>query len=259
MSNRLHTVKYTLDHIDHSTKHISNPAHGEFVVHKAFQVTSSKKIPVYGYVIQQVQKVTEAYTIENTIENKNTSEKIEPIKNISKFTSGYVEYMNDSYYELFFIVKGQSTDGDNFQNGAILKYTADPMDPTNVGPDDVIPTKGTIKVTGTSFFIPAPREEVETLLHTIEDMHSKMNINNHTNKRNKKNTINILGLEWSLNPNTPANGLPYIEWKRSAEVTALRRASNILEHNVEVKWDSTKSIGKTKGKSIIKFSFTYYE
>lgn len=252
MSKGLNTVKYTLDHIEHSTKHISNPAHGEFVVHKAFQVTSSKKLPVYGYVIQQVQKVTEAYTIENTIENKNTSEKIEPIKNISKFTSGYVEYMNDSYYELFFIVKGQSIDGDNFQNGAILKYTADPMDPTNVGPDDVIPTKGTIKVTGTSWFIPATKSDIESLLESI-----KSNVN--SKRRNKKNTIHILGLEWSLNPNTPANGLPYIEWERSAEVTALRRASNILEHNVEVKWDSTKSTGKTKGKSIIKSSFIYYE
>ncbi len=250
MSKGLNTVKYTLDHIDHSTKYISNPAHGEFIVHKAFQVTPSKESKVYGYVIQLVQKVTEAYTIEN----KNTPKKIE---NVSTFTDGYVDYMNDSYCELFFIVEGQSTDGDNFQNGAILKYTAHPNDPSDVGPDDKIPTKGTIKVTGTSWFIPATQEEVETLIQTIEAIHSKMNINNNRNKKNSN--INILGLEWSLNPNTPANGLPYIEWERSAEVTALRRASNILEHNVEVKWDSTKSTGKTKGKSIIKSSFIYYE
>jgi hypothetical protein len=249
MSKGLNTVKYTLDYIDHSTKYISNPAHGEFIVHKAFQVTPSKESKVYGYVIQLVQKVTEAYTIEN----KNTPKKIE---NISTFTDDYVNYMNDSYFELFFIVNGESTDGDNFQNGAILKYTAHPNDPSDVGPDDKIPTKGTIKVTGTSWFIPATQQEVEAVIKTIAAMQSKMNVNSNRNKKN--NTIDILGLEWSLNPNTPANGLPYIEWKKRAEVIGLGHASNILEHNVEVKWNSTKSTGKTKGKSIIKSTFKSY-
>lgn len=244
--NDAENFKYSLTAIDHSTKGLSDPAHGEFVVHKAFQVTSPKEEQVYGYVIQLVQKVTDAYTIKK----HNKIIKVEKIENISEFTSGYVNYMNDSYFELFFIINGQSKYGDNFQNGPILIYTPNPNNVTDIGPDDEIPTKGTINVTGTSWFIPGTKKDITKLCKEINSINSKMNINN-----KNSNTIEILGLNWSLNPNTPANGLPYIDTDKSKEVFKLGRASNVLEHTVNVKWDSTKSNGKTS----ISSKFKLYE
>ena len=237
---------YNEEYNKHFPEDLRYPVNGEFVVHKAFQVTPSKKSKVYGYVIQLVQKVTDAYTIKKN-KNKGIEDKVEKIENISEFTSGYANYMNDSYFELFFIMDGESVYGDNFQNGPILLYTANPNNATDIGPDDEIPTKGTIKVTGTSWFIPGVQKDVKALYNAIN---SRMNINN-----KNSNTINILGLNWSLNPNTPANGLPYIDDEKSKEIIELGRVSNVLEHNVIVKWDITKS----KGKTSISSTFKSYE
>jgi hypothetical protein len=69
-----------------------------------------------------------------------------------------------------------------------------------------------------------------------EPMNEPMNI--------KKN-IKILGVNWSLDSNTPANGLPYSP-RIISRANIAKRESNILEHNVRVTWDTTK---KKKGKS----------
>ena len=69
------------------------------------------------------------------------------------------------------------------------------------------------------------------------------------NLNNISNTIEILGTNWILDKNTPANGLPYINTHISIKAQKNSRNSNILEHNVEVKWDTTKGRNKGKAKS----------
>lgn len=241
---------YTLDVINHfvneeySKEFPNDPrddVNGEFVVHKEFKIklnSNPRKRKIYGYVIQKVEKKTTAYTIINGIETK--------IKNISEFTNNYVNYMNDSYYELFFVIDGLSTVGDNFQNGSILEYTYDDSD-GSYGPDDRTDTKGIIKIKGTSWFIPSTRYEVE-------NNYTMVNSNNEMNVENDKNMINILGFNWSLDENTPANGLPIMSIKEGRDIEELEIDSNILEHNVEVKWDTTKKINGIS-KSFTKSTF----
>jgi hypothetical protein len=204
-----------------------DPVNGEFVVHKEFKIKSKnnpRKRKIFGYVIQKVEKTTDAYIIKDNKENK--------IANISKFTNNFVNYMNDSYYELFFIIDGLSSYGDNFQNGAILEYTYDNSNGT-YGPDDRTDTKGIITVKGTSSFILANEKEVKSNQNIVN---SEMNINN------VENSINILGINWLLDKKSPANGLPFILIEEGKEIQTLKRDSNVLEHIVEVKWDTTKKI-----------------
>jgi hypothetical protein len=200
---------------------------GEFVVHKEFKVIlNNKSNNIYGYVIQKVEKQTNAYTIIDGVETK--------IKNISKFTSEYVNYMNESYYELFFIINGESTHGDNFQNGAILEYTYNKTN-NSYGPDDKTNTKGIIKIKGTSWFIKSDKKDVISNYNLIND---KININNN----NSNKTISILGINWSLKSDTPANGLPYLDISKSSKINMIPRNSNLLIHNVTVNWDTTHKI-----------------
>lgn len=209
---------------------------GEFIDHKAFKVVPYLSSNIFGYIIQKVEKTTDAFTIINGITHR--------IENIEEFTSGYVKYMNDSYYELFFILDGESTDADNFQNGAILEYTYNSNN-NSFGPDDNTDTKGLIKVKGTSWFIKADKDEVIENYNIYNTNNNKMNLNNN----NTNNTVEILGTKWILDKNTPANGLPYINTHISIKAQKNSRNSNILEHNVEVKWDTTKARIKGKAKS----------
>jgi hypothetical protein len=239
-------IKYILSEINHSWNQSYNkmfpqdkrdPYNGEFVVHKEFKVESPVQAEIYGYVIQKVQKSTNAYTIID--DNK------EEIIDIEKFTDGNVKYMNDTYYELFFIINGESTDGDNFQNGAILEYTYDHNN-NSFRPDDKTNTEGGIIIKGTSWFISADKNEViDNYNYYINgNINGKMNVNNINNTNNNGNK-KILGINWSLDNNTPANGLPYSP-RISSKANIAKRESNILEHNVKVTWDTTK---KKRGKS----------
>jgi hypothetical protein len=221
---------------------------GEFVVHKAFQLklNSNPRVRnIFGYVIQKVEKNTDAYIIDGRSKR---------IRDISEFTSGQVKYMNESYYELFCIINGQSIDGDNFQNGAILEYTED-ID-GSFGPDDRTNTKGTIRITATSWFIKADEKEVKdtyTLIQNHVNM-DKVNEVDEINEINATNDIQIMGLTWSLNKNTPTNGLPYIKNISTINIEKLSKNSNILEHNVKVTWDTTKKIDE-KSESITTSTF----
>lgn len=229
------TKNYTLNIINHYyndtyNKHFPDDrrdaVNGEFVVHKEFQVklnTSPRKKKIFGYIIQKVEKNTEAYTNKNSIKNS--------IKNISKFTSDYVRYMNDSYYELFFVIDGESTSGDNFQNGAILEYTFNNSN-GSYGPDDRTNTSGAIDIKGTSWFIPSTENEVKNNNYMVNSA-----TNNNSNK-----SIEILGIIWSLSQNTPANGLPFISIKNGKNVEKLQSDSNIVLHIVEVKWNTLEKI-----------------
>lgn len=235
-------------------KHFPNdecyPVNGEFVVHKEFQVklnSQPRKKQIFGYVIQKVEKHTSAYTI---IDGKSKK-----INDIEKFTRNQVKYMNDSYYELFFIYEGKSTNGDNFQNGAILEYTSASNNSSNIGPDDKTKTKGTINVKGVSVFIPAEKDEINIIISSINSNKNKMNISNNSNN-NDTNTdkfINILGINWSLDSNTPANGLPYIKIINRTELNKIHNLvkSNILIHTVHVTWDSSKNDGLSNTESEI--------
>lgn len=219
--NHLKNKEYANTFADESL----NAVNGEFVVHKEFQVKLRSNLrirKIYGYVIQKVEKKTDAYTIIDGIETK--------IDDITEFTSGYVKYMNESYYELFFIVEGKSIDGDNFQNGAILEYTEG--EDSTMGPDDRTNTKGIITVKGSSWFIKSTENEVMDNIREAYN-NSRMNVNN------SDNSIDILGINWSLSNNTPANGLPYMSIDGKNIIERLPLDSNILVHNVEVKWNTT--------------------
>ena len=162
--------------------------------------------------MQIVRKATEAYALCG-------DGYIKRIKNIDKFTSNNVMYMNDNYIELFPIIDGRCKYGDNFQNGGILRYE---LDGGKYYSNDNPPTLGTIQQIGTIFFIPSDKKLVKSVIGLIDS----------------ENIRNILGLDWNFSTNTPANGLPFYPYSREADnhLLALNQ-SNTITHNVIAKWD----------------------
>jgi hypothetical protein len=186
---------------------------GDFVVHKKFKVTSKYSKSIYGYVIQKIEKTTDV--------QDNTNRKI---TNIEAFTSDQVKYMNDSYYELFIIENGISIDGDNFQNGALLEYEYDSSEKKWYALDDT-PTKGNIIQKGTSWFISDTEENVR---RKKEEYEASV----------ERRDISILGTEWLIDPNTPANGLPILPPISLVKMLEdYPKESNILEHTVTIEWN----------------------
>lgn len=177
---------------------------GDFVVYKDFTVKHDtlRASDIHGYVIQKITKTSKVYA-------KDFSNNIELVSNINSFTDNYVKYMNDSYYEVFYILNGMSIDGDQFQNGPILHYI-------DGYPDDEFPTAGIIHMSGSSVFIPDTKEAIEKCI-------------NSTSKN-----ITILGLKWSTSENTPANGLPY---RKDLPDISIYFKSNIVHHIVEAYWN----------------------
>jgi hypothetical protein len=201
---------------------------GDFVVHKKFKVTSRHSNSIYGYVIQKIEKTTDV--------QDNTNRKI---INIEAFTSDRVKYMNDSYYELFFIENGISIDGDNFQNGALLEYEYDSSKKKWYALDDT-PTKGNIIQKGTSWFISDTEGNV---IRKKEEYEAS----------NERRGIHILGTEWLIDPNTPANGLPMLPpMPIEKMIIQYPKESNVLEHTVIVDWDCCEKENKSNISSLFR-------
>lgn len=197
---------------------------GEYVVHKKFTVENitnnrnNRQAGVNGFVVQVVDKRTNAYALCN-------DNKIRQINNIEEFTSDRVKYMNESYIELFPIIDGNCDYGDNFQNGAILTYYKDGR---KFYTDDNPPTSGNIEQIGRIFFIP-----ITDIAHITD-----VNANIDRKSRKKYDYITIFGLQWNISTLTPANGLPYIPYDEVI-LTGLYHLSQsrVLRHNVSASWN----------------------
>ena len=200
---------YTID----VNQEIESDNWGDFKIYKDFNI-SHINIPtkeIYGYVIQEVVKTTTLYTYEN-----NNLQLLTTTNSIMEFTSGQVNYANNKYYEVFYIVGGKSVSGDMFTNGALIHYNID--DISDIYPDDEVATAGIICMTGKCYFVSASKEVVNK------------NINS------KRRIVNILGLNWDTDKDLPANGLPY---RTDIPLDIISRSSDgsALKHKVVVIWN----------------------
>lgn len=188
------------------------PGWGDFTVRKSFVVMGAP--PANGIIIQKIEKSTRV-NVPGLGKVHTTTEAIED------FTSGCVGDACRPYYEVFPVLNGKSTEADQFQNGALLRYVEDGGEPVA---DDTPRTYGRITIVGTNVFVPLPEEEVATLVAAM--------------KKGGKvvPSIILLGEEWNLRTNTPANGLPFRE--RFDGFDAL--PGGRVVHMVEVSWGGPK-------------------
>jgi uncharacterized protein YlzI (FlbEa/FlbD family) len=184
---------------------------GDFQLYKDFNI-SHISIPtkqIYGYVIQEVVKITKLYTYDN-----NNLQLLTTTEEIMDFTSGQVNYAKGTYYEVFYIVGGKSVSGDMFTNGALLHYNIDNIN--DIYADDEVPTAGIVCMTGKCYFIEASKEEVNKKIKT------------------KSRIVNIIGLEWDTNEDLPAHGLPY---RADIPIDIIGRSGGVLNHKVVAIWN----------------------
>jgi len=135
--------------------------------------------------------------------------------------------MNSAYYELFPIIDGRSTYADSFTNGAVLRYE---KVKTKWYANNNPPTKGKIIQEGTFYFIPETKAKVVEVIAIIDKS---------TRKRSPI-IVDILGIEWDLNPMLPANGLPYTTEDIKDKMESMKK-SNTLHHVVHVEWNGIGS------------------
>jgi len=192
---------------------------------------AAKATNVCGFVVQYVTKKTVVYAL---CEDNN----VRQISSIDDFTSDRVKYMNHSYYELFPILNGKSIYNDSFSNGAVLRYSKRGSLWIS---DNNPPTMGKIDQEGIMYFIPDHKANVENVINIID---------NSTKKRSSI-LMNILGINWDLNPTMPANGLPYMEThdpdvkkKLESKLESLSNSKHI-KHTVTVVWDGIKPYKNT--------------
>jgi len=182
----------------------SHDAFGDFRVSKDFLVSAQD---AQNYIV--VQKVTKATRVKIGRQVLNTTEAI------LEFTGDLVDNTCDSYYEYFEIKHdGESVDYDKFTNAAIAKYNAKQqvLEPDEKG---FVFNTGSIVQTGTAVCLRRGCPECDA----------------------------ILGLPWYTGKNTPANGLPYLEYTSDNEELLAHAFSgahsNIIVHTVNVIWDKT--------------------
>ena len=214
---------YTIEIIKHKIK---SEHWGAFKVKKGFNVIHPEidKDDISGYIIQHVEKQCKASVL--------TSDGLRRIKNIDSFTSGNVLHTNESYYELFPVLMGESQYNDRFQNGAILHYEKDDAN-TEWFANNNPPTIGMIIQQGTCFFIPCPEDDVTKINKVIEKY-----------ERNKKSiTRKILDTIWTIDDDNAANGLFYVE---AADTLEEKRESPYVIHTVTAKWDFREKSSRIK-------------
>ncbi len=158
---------------------------------------------VNGIIVQYVQKSCKVDIYNPT--GEGISQKLNTNDDIYKYTSSNVPYMNYNYLEYFEIENGNSVDGDQFGNGPICEY--DGNEPIIDDEEDM--SDGQIIQNGFAIFIPEPIAG------------------------NIKNS-DIL---WNTSIDTPANGLPMIEFNSNIwEQIFTARQSNVFVHSVNIKW-----------------------
>jgi hypothetical protein len=214
---------YTIEIIDHKIK---SENWGAFKVKKGFNV-SHPDIPkesISGYIIQRVEKQCKA--------NVLTPDGLRRIEDIDSFTRGNVLHINESYYELFPVLMGESQYDDRFQNGAILHYEKNDNDTEWVANNNP-PTIGIILQQGTCFFIPYSNADVTKINKAIT-----------TYEKNKKPiTRKILGISWAIDEDNAANGLFYVN---KAALLEEKRESPYVIHTVTATWDFREKSSRIK-------------
>lgn len=214
---------YTVEIIEHRIK---SENWGAFKVKKGFNVIHPEidKDDISGYIIQRVEKQCKASVL--------TSDGLRRIEDIDLFTSGNVLHTNESYYELFPVLMGESQYDDRFQNGAILHYEKDDAN-TEWFANNNPPTIGIIIQQGTCFFIPCPEDDVIKINKAIEQY-----------ERNRKPiTYKILDTLWTIDDDNAANGLFYVE---AADKLEEKRESPYVIHTVTAKWDFREKSSRIK-------------
>ena len=180
---------------------------GDFRYLKEFRVENVTRpgVNLSGIIIQVVQKYSEVTDADGIKYNTTNA--------ILNFTSGYVKYSCDSYFEIFNIdSNGRSTYADAFANGALARYDSKGRvfiyDPTD-RQYQKYKTQGGIRMNGRSFFIP----ERGPYFHKV------------------------IEFPWNDNPATPANGLPFLAYNEGiSNQLASYSQSNFLDHSVELVW-----------------------
>lgn len=202
---------------------------GDFEVRKTFKVTKDGGTAgVFGYVVQRVEKTT--------IVNVSDGRVLTTSGDIATFTTQQVQNATQTYYEAFPILNGTTCQGnpsrdrrncvdDQFQNGALLRYE---LERGEYYADDDPPTHGRITMVGTCVFFPTDQATATAIYNAIQ--------------RPTMPTLIIEGTEWSLSPETPANGLPY---RDDFEL----QGDQQVVHDVVVSWNIK---GKTEVNSQIR-------
>lgn len=160
---------------------------------------------INGIIVQYIQKSCKVDIYDSDgkgfIETLNTSDEI------YNYTSGNVPYMNYNYLEYFNVINGNSVDGDQFGNGPICEYDDNDNEPIIDDEEDM--SEGEIVQNGFAIFIPEPIAG------------------------NIKNS----DIPWNSSIDTPANGLPMIEFNSNIwEQIFTARQSNVFVHSVNIKW-----------------------
>lgn len=189
---------------------------GDYSVRKVYDILdqSGKRAKVSGSVVQLVTKQSHADTSQGPLDTTDA---------FSKFTCGQVNYMCDSYIELFEIRGGRSKDADAFASGSVsvcedgeLVIVEPPYEPD----DEPFKTSGTITHTGTNVFFSAK----------IPD---------------------LMKLPWRMEDPSPANGLLTLPASYWQQILSLgNESSNIPVHTVTVTWK------KDMNESVVNSTFT---
>jgi len=275
--------KYTLSGAARSSRKVAAPKYkitfikktfiynnwGDFDVRKAFEISLPASVePIFGIVIQQITKISQVKVSPNILLNTTDA--------IKAFTTGVVDHMCDSYYELFIIKNNKSINTDSYNNPAVLRYEVD-AETGKLFADDEPASAGKIVVNGEAKFISMTEDEINTILESYtavcgrelsdvenenivgaenEDGEEAVENNGAADKNYSANdegyippsleiieteadfNIDILGHSWSISQYTPAAGLPYLP--RSPGVDALFAGianTNHASDTVTVTWN----------------------
>jgi hypothetical protein len=191
---------------------------GDFVFTKQYSIAAESAngptVDVTGVIVQHVRRTTKI--IHNGV-LYNTTE------SINKLTSNHVLYSNDSYFEIFNVIQGESTSADAFGSGAVCEYGPDgpiiDADITlGIAPSTSV---GTTIVRGVSFFIQSSNPIYPILLSCSTMPGHKC---------------------WITECTTPANGLMYLEstpetmaWMET--IADKRDNTTLVGHKVVVNWN----------------------
>ena len=163
---------------------------------------------INGIIVQYIQKSCKVDIYHPT--GQGVSKTLNTSDEIYNYTSGNVKYMNYNYLEYFEVKNGISVVGDQFGNGPICEYE----DNEPIIDDEQDMSQGEIVQNGFAVFIPEPMAS---------------NI--------KNGNIKNGNISWNHSDDTPANGLPMIDYDSQIweKIFALKQ-SNVFVHSVNIKW-----------------------
>jgi len=195
---------------------------GDFRSTIDFTVKSEDDETPTGIIVQRIEKSTVVNIYNNN--GGGLEMTLQTTHDISDYTGGNVPFMNDHYLEIFDVVNGEVTDGDQFGNGPICKY--DEHDDPIVD-DELDMSTGKIRQNGQCVFI---LNTNPIYAHIINSM-------------------------WEGNDDSAANGLPYLPLSPSVNADwqniLANKNSKIYKHRVELEWEYLNIIQQNRSKLYI--------